>query len=58
MNLHVIDTDHVSLFHRSYPFVVQHWAEANPDTLAVTIITLEEQIRGRFASLKQAKECA
>ncbi len=58
MNIYVIDTDHVSLFQRNHPFVVQHWAEANPDSLAVTIITVEEQIRGRFASIKQAKSKA
>jgi len=54
MKLDIIDTDHISLFQRNHPLVVQRWAEANPDTLAITIITVEEQIKGRFKLIKQA----
>jgi tRNA(fMet)-specific endonuclease VapC len=54
MKLHIIDTDHVSLFQRKHPIVAQHLADANPQNLAITIITVEEQIKGRFNLIKRA----
>jgi len=39
--LYILDTDHVSLFQRQHPVVVQHLAGINANTLAVTIITVD-----------------
>jgi tRNA(fMet)-specific endonuclease VapC len=55
MKLYVLDTDHVSLFQRKHPQVTTRVGEKPPEQLAVTIITVEEQLRGRLAQLKRAK---
>ncbi len=52
-NVYIIDTDHVSLFQRKQAAVLQRFVE-NSKKLAVTIITVEEQIKGRFTLIKQA----
>jgi tRNA(fMet)-specific endonuclease VapC len=46
VSLYVLDTDHVSLAQRNHPAVLQHLAVTAPANLAVTIITVEEQLRG------------
>lgn len=51
----ILDTDHVSLFQRDHPGVVAHVLETPPDRLAVTVITLEEQLRGRLDRVRKAK---
>ncbi|MBW4510285.1 MAG: type II toxin-antitoxin system VapC family toxin [Scytonematopsis contorta HA4267-MV1] len=54
MNLWVLDTDHVSLFQNGHPNVSKRINNTSPDKIAVTIITFEEQVRGRFNVIKQA----
>lgn len=54
MSLYILDTDHVSLFQRNDSSVVQHLAAVDSDSLAVTIVTVEEQIRGYLAVINQA----
>jgi len=44
----VLDTDHVSLLQRGYPVVVSKVAAVNPAEIAVTIITIVEQMYGRL----------
>lgn len=51
----ILDTDHISLFQRNHPTVVAHVLETPPDKLATTVITLEEQIRGRLDRVRKAK---
>ena len=53
MNLYVLDTDHVSLFQRSDPLVVQHVAAVGPTKLAVTLVTVEEQLRGWLSAIRR-----
>ncbi|WP_071192511.1 type II toxin-antitoxin system VapC family toxin [Trichormus sp. NMC-1] len=48
MSLWVLDTDHVSLFQRRNPFIVQRVNSVKFEEIAITIITAEEQLRGRF----------
>lgn len=48
MSLWILDTDHFSLFQRGHPIVVKRLINTNPEQLAVTIISIEEQIRGRL----------
>jgi tRNA(fMet)-specific endonuclease VapC len=48
MTIWVLDTDHISLFQRGHPFVVQRVNSISAKNLAVTVITLEEQIYGRL----------
>ncbi len=51
----ILDTDHVSLFQRNHVSVVARISETPPDRLATTVITLEEQIRGRLDRVRRAK---
>lgn len=56
--LWIIDTDHVSLHQRNHPEVIARMAAMLPETLAVTIVTFEEQIRGRLAVVRRARNTA
>ena len=54
MKLWILDTDHISLFQREHPVVTKRVNQANPKQIATTIITVEEQIRGRLAQIKKS----
>ncbi len=54
MSLWILDTDHFSLFQRGYPVVVKRVINTNPKQLAITIITAEEQIRGRLKIIRRS----
>lgn len=51
----ILDTDHISLFQRKHPRVVARISENSHDRLATTVITFEEQIRGRLDIVRKAK---
>ena len=53
MSLYILDTDCFSLWQQNHPMMVQR-VEVNADNLAVTIVTLEEVIRGWFNVINQA----
>ncbi|MEB3215994.1 MAG: type II toxin-antitoxin system VapC family toxin [Nostocales cyanobacterium 94392] len=55
MTLWVLDTDHISLLQRGNPVVISKVADVNPDEIAVTIITIIEQMYGRLDVVKKAK---
>lgn len=55
MTIWVLDTDHVSLFQRGHPSVVKRVNSISARNLAVTVITLEEQMYGRLNQIKRAK---
>ncbi|MBO3459519.1 type II toxin-antitoxin system VapC family toxin [Aetokthonos hydrillicola Thurmond2011] len=42
----VLDTDHLSLFQREHPTVKQRINQINFTSTAITIVTLEEQMKG------------
>ncbi|MDH4136595.1 MAG: type II toxin-antitoxin system VapC family toxin [Anaerolineae bacterium] len=54
MSLYVLDTDHVTLFQRAHPVVVQRVAAVEPEALAVTVVTAEEQLRGWLEAIRRA----
>ncbi len=54
MKLWILDTDTLSLFQRAHPLVSQSVNAIPKEQLAVTIITFEEQLRGRFNVIRQA----
>jgi tRNA(fMet)-specific endonuclease VapC len=54
MKLYVLDTDHVTLFQRAHPLVVQHIAAVETEALAVTVVTAEEQLRGWLGAIRRA----
>ncbi len=51
---YILDTDHVSLFQREHPLVRQRVKATDPQTIAVTIITIEEQVYGRLNRIRRA----
>ncbi|WP_375496799.1 type II toxin-antitoxin system VapC family toxin [uncultured Nostoc sp.] len=54
MTLWILDTDHVSLFQQLHPVVTRRINAANSEDIAITIITVEEQLRGRFNVIRKA----
>ncbi len=52
--MYILDTDHVSLFQRSHLAVVANILKMPADKLATTIITVEEQLRGRLSMIRKA----
>jgi len=55
MTLYVHDTDHLTLYRHGQPAVVRRVESIPADQLAVTIITVEEQLGGWYAQLRQAR---
>jgi len=54
VSLWILDTDHVSLFQQRHPVVTQQINAVNPEDIAITIITVEEQLRGKFNIIRKA----
>jgi tRNA(fMet)-specific endonuclease VapC len=54
MTLWILDTDHISLLQRNDPNVRQRLVTMNPNEIFVTVVTFEEQIRGRLSQVKKA----
>ncbi|WP_298909074.1 type II toxin-antitoxin system VapC family toxin [uncultured Nostoc sp.] len=54
MTLWILDTDHVSLFQQLHPVITQRINAVNSEDIAITIITVEEQLRGRFNVIRKA----
>ena len=53
MSRYILDTDCFSLWQQNHPMMVQR-IEVNAENLAVTIVTVEEVIRGWFNVINQA----
>jgi len=54
MTIYILDTDHLSLYGRSHPAILQKMEETNA-ALITTAITAEEQLRGRLAQVSAAR---
>ncbi|NET60106.1 MAG: type II toxin-antitoxin system VapC family toxin [Symploca sp. SIO2E6] len=52
--VYILDTDHLSLFQREHPLLTERVKATDPQTIAVTIITLEEQVYGRLNKIRRA----
>jgi tRNA(fMet)-specific endonuclease VapC len=55
MILWILDTDHVSLFQTGHPLVTERVQSIDPAEIAVTIVTVEEQMYGRLKRIRRAK---
>ena len=51
----VLDTDHISLYQRQHSFVCDRINTTPAIQLAVTIISFEEQVAGRFVQIQRAR---
>jgi tRNA(fMet)-specific endonuclease VapC len=58
VTLFVLDTDHLSLYQRGVEPLLSKLLSHPPDELAITIITIEEQLRGRLAQIRKATTAA
>ena len=56
MSLHILDTDHLTLFRAGHPEVVAHIAATPAAQIAVAIITVDEQLTGWYAQLRKARD--
>ena len=55
MSLFVLDTDILTLFAREHATVAARVAEHPPAKIAISIVTVEEQLSGWYAQLRKAK---
>jgi tRNA(fMet)-specific endonuclease VapC len=55
MSLYLLDTDHLSLHQRDPDILQAHLSVIPADDIAITVITAEEQLRGRFLQVSKAK---
>ena len=56
MSLLVLDTDILSLLQRGHPRVVSRCAARRPEELAISVISLEEQLSGWYSLLRKTKQ--
>jgi tRNA(fMet)-specific endonuclease VapC len=58
MNLYLFDTDHLSLYQTGHPQVVKNILLHLTDRLAISVISIEEQLSGWQRALHQARDDA
>src|SRR5215475_15851656 len=51
----ILDTDHISLFQSRHPHVTTRVLATSALELATTVITVEEQVRGRLDRVRRAR---
>jgi tRNA(fMet)-specific endonuclease VapC len=54
----ILDTDYISLFQRHHPQVSARVLATPPLELATTVVTVEEQLRGRLERIRRARSDA
>jgi tRNA(fMet)-specific endonuclease VapC len=53
---YILDTDILTLFQSGHPAVLQHVEACPPGDLGITIISVEEELRGWHTRLRRAKK--
>jgi tRNA(fMet)-specific endonuclease VapC len=48
---YLMDTDHLTLYEQQHPHLLRHLTAHPPDSIATSIVTAEEMLRGRLARL-------
>jgi tRNA(fMet)-specific endonuclease VapC len=56
MTPYVLDTDTLTLYQENHPAVVGHLAQHPPADIAITVLTVEEQLSGWYTRLRRAKD--
>ncbi|NEO94786.1 MAG: type II toxin-antitoxin system VapC family toxin [Moorea sp. SIO3G5] len=54
MTLYILDSDHLSLYQRGHEPLAQRLITIPPTQIAITVISVEELIRGRLAQIRKA----
>ncbi len=54
MSRYILDTDHVTLFQRNHLNIARRARTVGNSNIFITTVTLEEQLRGRLASISRA----
>jgi tRNA(fMet)-specific endonuclease VapC len=52
----VLDTDTLTLFQENHPVVVQRVGQHPPSDIAITVLSVEEQLSGWYSRLRRAKD--
>jgi tRNA(fMet)-specific endonuclease VapC len=58
MSLYVLDTDMLTLYRRGHEAAMRHALTHPPEDLAITVITVEEQLSGWYTLLRRVKTSA
>jgi tRNA(fMet)-specific endonuclease VapC len=53
---YVLDTDHLTLFQHGHPLVVHRLGLQLAGTVGISVVTVEEMLRGRLARLASAQD--
>lgn len=56
MTRYILDTDHITLLQQVHPILRQRISAVNPDDIAVTAVTVEEQVRGWLNAIRQTSQ--
>lgn len=56
MNLYLLDSDHLSLHQRGHEALRLHLLKVPPDQICISVISVEELLRGRLAQVHRGKE--
>lgn len=56
MTRYILDTDHIALLQQVHPILTQRVTTVNPDDIAVTVVTVEEQVRGWLNAIRQTSQ--
>lgn len=56
MNLYLLDTDHLSLHQRGHEALRTHLFKVSPDQICISVISVEEMLRGRLAQVHRAND--
>jgi tRNA(fMet)-specific endonuclease VapC len=56
MTPYVLDTDTLTLYQENHPAVVNRVAQHPPSNIAITVLTVEEQLSGWYTRLRHAKD--
>jgi tRNA(fMet)-specific endonuclease VapC len=55
MSFYVLDTDMLTLVAEGHPAVSQRFLQQRPEDVAITVLTVEEQLSGWYTELRKAK---
>jgi tRNA(fMet)-specific endonuclease VapC len=56
MSLYAMDTDTLTLFQKGHPVVRRRVLQHPPEEIAITVLSVEEQLSGWYTELRRAKK--